>query len=230
MKGEKKYEVLLMDVDGTLLDFDKAEAEAFRELLKKYGFSPEPALVEEYHDINKQCWEAFEEGRMEREQVLTGRFERFFKAHGRDVDGQEAENFYRIHLGKGTYLIDGAIELCQYLKPRYELYVVTNGIADTQRVRLKKSGLLGYFKGIFISEDAGSQKPQKEFFDYCFAHIPHASPEKMLLIGDSLTSDIRGGQNAGIDTCWFNPERRGNEAHIPVDYEIDSLEKLRNIL
>lgn len=230
MKAEKKYEVLLLDADGTLLDFDKAEEESFKEVLKKYGFAPEPALVEEYHRINQACWEALEDGRMERAAVLTGRFERFFGGHGLTVKGQEAEDFYRALLGRSFYLIDGALELCGYLKERYDLYIVTNGVADTQRIRLRESGLEPYFKDIFISEDAGSQKPQKAFFDYCFARIPDADPEKMLLIGDSLTSDMRGGAAAGVDTCWYNPGKKDNEKGIPVTYEIHGLEELKGLL
>ena len=230
MKTNKRYEVLLLDADGTLLDFDRAEAESFKAVLKKYGFPQTETLAEEYHKINKECWEAFEEGKIDRETVLTSRFERFFKGHGLTVDGREAENYYRSFLGRGFYLIDGALEICSYLKKRYALYIVTNGVADTQHIRLRESGLEPYFKDVFISEEAGSQKPKKEFFDYCFARIPGAEPEKMLLIGDSLTSDMRGGVNAGVDTCWYNPSRRKNDKGVCVTYEIQDLIQLEELL
>lgn len=227
---KKRYEVLLMDVDGTLLDFDKAEREGFKQVLEHYDFTPEEALIEEYHLINKECWEALEEGKISRDEVLTSRFEKFFSRHNCAVNGQEAENLYRLYLEKGFYLIDGAVSILEYLKDRYRLYVVTNGVAETQRLRLEGASLNSYFKDVFISEDAGSQKPKKEFFDYCFARIPEADPAKMLIIGDSLTSDIRGGINAGVDTCWFNPKGIENKRGIMPGYEIKSLSELKEML
>lgn len=226
----KTYEVLLMDVDGTLLDFDRAEEEAFHKLLLHFGFSPNRELVREYHKINQECWEAFEDGRMGRDEVLTSRFERFFKIHGKKVDGREAEEHYRIWLSQGFFLIEGAIEILRYLEKRYILYVVTNGVASTQHIRMQESGLRAYFKDVFISEEVGSQKPQKEFFEYCFSQIPRANPDTMLLIGDSLTSDIRGGKNASVDTCWYNPHRKEQEKGIVPTYEIQDLAELKKLL
>lgn len=226
----KRYEILLLDVDGTLLDFDRAEAESFKKVLEAYGFSPEDRYVEEYHRINKECWEALEEGRMERARVLTARFERFFGNHGVTVRGEEAEAVYRRFLDEGAYLLPHALEVLDYLKDRYELYIVTNGTARTQHLRLAASGLQPYFKDIFISEETGSQKPQKEFFDRCFARIPGADPARMLIIGDSLSSDIQGGVNAGIDTCWLNPHGEENCRSLPLTWEITQLEELKTIL
>lgn len=226
----RRYEILLMDADGTLLDFDRAEREAFLQLLVRYGLPPEEALVEEYHQINKECWEALENGEISREEVLTGRFKRFFSLHDCPVDVREAEEFYRVRLGQGFFLLDGAIEILTYLKKRYELYIVTNGVAETQHLRLRESGLEPFFRDIFISEEVGSQKPQKEFFDACLRRIPYGDPEKMLIIGDSLTSDIRGGINAGIDTCWYNPRREVNSKGIRPLYEIEDLAQLRTLL
>lgn len=227
---KKHYEALLMDADGTLLDFDKTEEESFLKVLLRYGLPPLKSLTEEYHRINKECWEAYEDGSMERNDVLTFRFERFFAGHAITVKGTEVEEFYRQYLEKGIHLIPGAIEVCEYLKQRYDLYIVTNGVAATQHIRLRDSGLSGYFKEIFISEEAGSQKPQKEFFNYCFARIPNAAPEKMLVIGDSLSSDMMGGVNAGVDTCWYNASRGENKKNIPIDYEIQELSELMRLL
>lgn len=222
--------MLLMDADGTLLDFDRSEEESFLMVLKKYGLPLDKSLTEEYHRINKECWEAFEEGGMARRDVLTLRFERFFAGHGIKVDGQEAEDFYRSYLERGIDLIPHALEVCEYLKARYDLYIVTNGIAKTQYLRLKASGLSDYFKDIFISEETGSQKPRKEFFEYCFQKIPEADPKKMLLIGDSLTSDMQGGVNAGVDICWYNPSCAENKNKIPINYEIRDLKELMGLL
>lgn len=226
----RQYRVILFDADNTLLDFNRSEAEAFLQLLEHYGFAPDPSYVKEYHQINAQCWEAFEEGRMEKSEVLTTRFERFFKNHNRQEDGKEAEEYYRIHLEKGSHVIAGTFPVLDYLKERYSLYIVTNGVARTQHIRLRDSGLAPYFKKVFISEEAGSQKPQKEFFDYVFTHLPDAKPEDMLLVGDSLTSDMKGGVNAGIDTCWYNPSGAENKKNLPITMEIRSLEELKGIL
>lgn len=226
----KQYEVLLLDVDGTLLDFDKAEREGFGHVLKHYGFTPRETFFEEYHLINKECWEGLEDGALSKDEVLTLRFEKFFGRHNLRISGQEAEELYRSYLAKGFYLIDGAVDILEYLKDKYRLYVVTNGIADTQRLRLAGAGLNSYFEDIFISEDAGSQKPAKEFFDYCFAKIPKVDPTRMLIIGDSLTSDIRGGINSGVDTCWYNPSGEENKRGIQPSYEIKSLGALKDFL
>lgn len=226
----KQYQVILFDADNTLLDFNRAEAEAFEKVLERYGLEPGPEYVREYHQINIECWEAYEEGRMERADVLTKRFERFFDRHGMRVAGEEAEEFYRVFLEKGSHVIEGTFPVLDYLKERYELYIVTNGVAKTQHIRLKDSGLAPYFKDVFISEEAGSQKPQKEFFDYVFARIPQVRPEQMLLVGDSLTSDMQGGVNAGIDTCWYNPSGQENKRSVPVSMEIRRLEELKTFL
>ncbi len=146
------------------------------------------------------------------------------------MDGREAEELYRRQLDASAFLIDGALELCAYLKDRYDLYVVTNGTSSTQYKRLAASGLDGFMKDIFVSEDAGSQKPQKEYFDYCFSRIPDANPRRMLLIGDSPASDIKGGMAAGTYTCWYNPDGQTLPEGIRADYEVGSLKELMNLL
>lgn len=137
---------------------------------------------------------------------------------------------YREYLNEGAFLIDGARELLEGLKGQYELYIITNGVAATQYHRLGKSGLDRYFKDIFISEEAASQKPQPEYFEYCFKKMGRRDVENMLVIGDSLTSDIKGGNNVGIDTLWFNPHRQENTKGVHVEYEADSLEKIGKML
>lgn len=235
--GKFRYTTLLFDVDNTLLNFDASEEEAFKSLLLHFGMEPSDRLLQEYHQINRSCWELFEEGKMEKEEVLLRRFELFFSRHNCQADEKEAEAFYRERLGDSAILIPGALELCRDLSREYALYVVTNGVADTQYRRLKSSGLDQYFKGIFVSEEAGSPKPQREFFDYCFeqmrllgAERPEERKREMLLIGDSLTSDMRGGENTGIDTCWYNPRGLSNDRGISVTMEISTYEELREIL
>lgn len=231
MKREgKRFDIILLDVDGTLLDFKMAETLGMKTVLKTYGFEPDAERLKLYHDINEGMWAAFERGEITKDRLLWERFKIFFSRLGRDIDGHEAEKLYRQQLDQSAFLIDGALETCAYLRERYDLYVVTNGTSSTQYKRLKASGLKEYMNGIFVSEDAGSQKPQKEYFDYCFARIPNACPERMMLVGDSLQSDIKGGLTAGTCTCWYNPKGLPASAGIIPDYEIRRLSELKEIL
>lgn len=226
----KKYEILLFDADGTLLDFDRAEEEGIEGLLKHFGVPVTEENKEKYHLLNKSYWEKLERGEITRDQVLSLRFEEFFGSFGIKVDGMEVDRLYRTILDNGAFLIHGAIELLEALKERYLLYIITNGVASTQYKRLKMSGLDRYFKDIFISEEAGSQKPQMEFFEYCFSKMGRRDVENMLVIGDSLTSDIRGGNNAGIDTLWINLHGQENTKKVRVDYEASSLAEVGRLL
>lgn len=227
---ERSYDVILLDVDGTLLDFEQAEKQGMAVVLRCYGFEPTSERLALYHQINDDAWAAFERGEVTKERLVVERFVRYFGILGKAVDGQEVEACYRAQLDASAILIDGSLELCEYLRQRYDLYVVTNGTSSTQYKRLAASGLDSYMKGIFVSEDAGSQKPQKEYFDYCFSRIPEAKPERMLLIGDSLYSDILGGNNAGCHTCWYNPKGQPVRDRIHADYEIQALAQLKEIL
>ncbi len=225
----KKYEVLLFDVDGTLLDFDKAEEIGIEKLMIHYNVPATEENKHKYHLINKKYWEMLERGELTRDQVLAQRFEEFFGDFGVSVDGAKVDDMYRMHLNQSAELIDGAIELLEYLKGKYPLYVVSNGVAETQYHRLAKSGLDKFFDGIFISEEAGSQKPQMGFFEYCFEKMGRRDVENMLIIGDSLTSDMRGGNNAGIDTMWFNPKQEENHTEVRLDYVISALEEIKTM-
>lgn len=226
----KHYEVLLLDVDGTLLDFDKAEEEGIEGLLNHYHVPVTEKNKEHYHVLNKKYWEALERGEITRDQVLSLRFEEFFGSFGIQVNGAETDKLYRTYLNASAVLIGGAIELLESLKEKYQLYIVTNGVAATQYNRLAKSGLDRYFKGIFISEEANAQKPQPEFFEYCFEKMGRRDVENMLIIGDSLTSDMRGGNNVGIDTMWYNPHNAENHTNVHLDYVVTTLETIGEIL
>lgn len=227
---DPRFDVILLDVDGTLLDFKMSEIQGMKVVLGEYGFEPTQERLELYHEINEGFWAAFERGEVTKDQLVWQRFHTFFHRLGRDVDGREVETLYRRQLDRSAILIEGALDICSYLKERYDLYVVTNGTSSTQYKRLAASGLDCYMKDIFVSEDAGSQKPRKEYFDYCFSRIPDARPERMLLVGDSPASDIRGGMDAGTGTCWYNPEGLPPVPDIRADYEIRSLGELKTFL
>lgn len=226
----KKYDILLFDVDGTLLDFDRAEEEGIEGLLNHYQVPVTQENKEKYHVLNKKYWEMLERGEITRDRLLGQRFEEFFGTFGIQVDGDATDSLYRRYLNNSAVLIDGAMELLRSLKESHKLYIITNGVAATQYNRLAKSGLDSYFDGIFISEEAGSQKPQKEFFEYCFEKMGRRDVENMLVIGDSLTSDIRGGNNAGIDTLWYNPHGLENTAGVHVDYAAETLEAIGKMI
>ena len=226
----KEYKVILLDVDGTLLDFNQSERLGISKVLNHYGIPVTEELLRLYHQINDGFWQAFNRGEIGKEELCRRRFAEFFGRLGINVQGDEAEEIYRKFLDESALLLPGALETCQYLSERYACYVVTNGTAQTQYRRLAISGLDRYMKGIFVSEDAGSQKPQKAYFQYCFSRIPESGPQGMLLVGDSLYSDILGGIQAGIDTCWVNPEGLTAPEEIQADYTIREISELRNIL
>ncbi|EJR44703.1 noncanonical pyrimidine nucleotidase, YjjG family [Bacillus thuringiensis serovar thailandensis] len=226
----KKYKTLLFDVDDTLLDFQKAEKSALRMLFEEKGMSLTSEIEAQYKKINKSLWTAFEEGEINRDEVVNTRFSILFKEYGEEVDGILFENNYRSYLEEGNQLMEGALQFINQIQSEYDLYIVTNGISKTQDKRLRNAGLHALFQDIFVSEDAGYQKPMKEYFDYVFERIPNFVPEEGLIIGDSLSADMKGGYVAGIDTCWFNPERKLNDSGIIPTYEVHNFEELYALL
>ncbi|MCR8842279.1 YjjG family noncanonical pyrimidine nucleotidase [Paenibacillus sp. SC116] len=226
----KTYKTLLFDVDDTLLDFGAAERLALRLLFEDENVALTAEIEAYYKEMNQRLWRAFEEGTLNREEVVNTRFALLFKAYGIEVDGALLEQKYRSFLEEGHQLIDGAYELIRHLHDKYDLYIVTNGVSTTQYRRLTDSALLPYFKSVYVSEDTGFQKPMKEYFDYVFERIPHFAADQALIIGDSLSADIKGGQLAGIDTCWFNPEMKSNASNIAPTYHIKQLDELYHIL
>ena len=199
----KTYEIILFDTDATLLDFDKAEEYGIEALFRRFDVPVTEENKEKYRAISQRCWQRLEQGELTRAETLRLRFEDFFGSFGISVDGDEVNSLFQDALAESHDLIEGAEEILTYLKEKYKLYVITNGVATTQNRRLGDSGLKKYFDGIFISEEAGAQKPQEEFFEYCFRHMGRRDVENMLVVGDSLTSDIRGANRSGIDACWY---------------------------
>lgn len=221
---------VFLDLDDTLLDFGAAEHEALQKTLREEGIEPTSEVISRYRAINRRYWEALERGEVTREQLFVGRFREFFGALGVKNAPEACNRRYLSNLALGHRLIDGAKALLDYLFPKYELYLASNGVAATQYARLKSAELTKYFRQIFISETTGFHKPEAGYFNYCFAHIDGFDPAKAIIVGDSLTSDILGGKNAGIATCWFNPAKKPAREDIRPDFEIHTLEELRSIL
>lgn len=226
----KKYEIILFDVDGTLLDFNAAQENALKMAFQNHNYELNDSVKAIYDEINHSLWNQYEQGNISKEEVIYSRFVKLFDRLSLEGDGVAFEDEYQDLLGQGHELIDGAIEILDILSKTHELYIVTNGVTRTQRSRLKASGIDQYMKDVFISEETGFQKPMKEYFDYCFERIPNISNKKTLIVGDSLSSDILGGNNVGIDTCWFNPFHLKCDMNVKINYEIKELSELLKIV
>lgn len=226
-----KYKYLLFDADDTLLDFKAAEKNAFFKLLEAKGIEPDPFLHQRYSAINQSVWERFEKALIKKEDIGYTRYFEFINETGVNGKASDFDNTYHYLLGLEGGIFKGADKVCAGLKSQaYSVNIVTNGFADTQNSRLSRSGLLPYIDNLFVSEDLGVQKPDVEFFKKVFEHIGCFDKTKYLIIGDSLTSDILGGQNAGIDTCWFNSRNKENKTNIKPTYYIESLNQIFDII
>ena len=223
-----KFEFLLIDLDDTILDFHKAEYIALGKTLESFGLAPSEQVRARYSLINKAHWERLERKELTREPVLVGRFGVLFSEYGITVDPRECARRYEQNLSVGHYFLPGAREALESLSRKYKLYMVSNGTARVQIGRLESADISHFFREIFISQQVGVNKPDKEFFTRSFAKIPDFDPKKAIIVGDSLTSDIQGGINAGIATCWVNPGHKPQT--IPADYEIESLAQLEALL
>jgi len=226
------YKYLLWDIDGTLLNFEAAERQAMKALFVKHGLSEcSDEMISDYSKINKRYWQALERGEMTKKQILVGRFEEYFESIGVDTSIAEAFNAdYQVTLGDFVVFEDDAIKVLDAVKDKFRLCAVTNGTKVAQEKKLKTSGLNAYFDAVYISEDIGIEKPNAGFFDIVFEKENISDLSEVLIIGDSLTSDILGGNNAGIDTCWYNPGCDVNTKNVNVKYEIQKLEELLKIL
>ncbi len=226
---------ILWDVDGTLLDFHAAEAAAVRSLFREFGFGEcTDAMLSRYSVINDSFWKRLERGVITRAEVLTGRYRQFFSEFGIDPGHAPAFNEkYQLRLGDTIVFRDNSYEIIKQLRGRVKQYVVSNGTVIAQEKKLRLSGLGELMDGVFLSEEVGVEKPNKAFFDKVFERMSAADavrPEEVLIVGDSLTSDIRGGINAGIRTCWYDPKGQEVPEGYRIDYVIRDLNEIWGIL
>lgn len=233
------YRLLIFDADGTLFDYDRGEAYALSSAFREHELPfNEETMVPLYRRINKNIWRAFEAGDIVQSEISSRRFGEFFRELGVRCDILAFSASYLGHLGEADFLIDGAAEVATKLAGSYSMAIVTNGLSRVQRGRFGKSPITRHFDPIVISDEVGVQKPNPEIFDSIFDAYPNVARQEILMIGDSLTSDIAGGVAAGIDTCWLNPRGHtqggnGTEGRrfLPdPTYEIISLEDLLRIL
>lgn len=224
---------LLWDIDATLLNFKKAEYFAMREGFREFNIAIDESEIKNYNLINDKYWKRLEKGEITRETVLHGRFREFFDGLNIEYNDKliyDFNKFYQVALGNNIFFNDNAKETLKALEKTYKQYAITNGSIVAQKGKLKKSGLDKIFDGVFISEEMGIDKPNKEFFDIVFENIGSTDTREYLLVGDSLTSDILGANNAGIKNIWYNPEKKEKNLDVIVNFTIYDLREVVEIL
>lgn len=226
------YTWILFDADNTLFDYDRAEATALERTLVQFGCGFEDAYLDAYRRINEQIWRDYEEGKITQARLKTQRFVSLFEAVGLNTppDAAVFSDHYLLNLGDCVYLVDGAEAVLWALRGKIHLALITNGLTAVQRSRLAQSSIGHVFEAVTISEEVGAAKPDPAIFDIAFTRMGRPRKENVLLVGDSLTSDIRGGNVYGMDTCWFNPARKPRPADVNICYEIDALAAVLEIV
>ena len=225
---EKTYKILFFDLDDTLLDYTGDEKKCIEKVFEIHGMTISDDVFELYYSIDD--WQLFTMGNITAKTVITDHFRRMLKMLevSSDEISDMCDEFYEAMYSSFT-LKDGVLELLNYLKDKnYKLYITSNGFSEIQRNRIEKSGIGKYFDNVYISEEIDLRKPGKAFFNYVFNRVPESKLKNVLIIGDAPTSDILGGINSGIDTCWLN--NKNGKCKYKFTYEIDNLKELMNIL
>ncbi len=227
----KKYKLILFDLDGTLFDYNKAEEYALKKSFEHFDIDCNfNFCLEEYKKINKSVWNEFEKGKTGLEELRVKRFEILFDVSNIKQNIEEFSKKYLYFISRTSFVTEGAEDIISYLRPDYKLALATNGIYRVQYERLKRSSLSSYFDVFVVSEEIGFAKPAPDFFNCVFKKVRHSDKSTALIVGDSLSSDIKGGLDFGIDTCWFNPGKVAKEVNISPTYEIEKLTQIRDIV
>lgn len=227
-----KIKVILWDIDATILDFLAAEKAAIRKCFSFFGLGEcTDEMLSVYSKINKEYWKRLERGEIAKCEVLEGRFRDFFEKYGLDISVAPQFNAeYQVRLGDTICFNKNGLEVVKACKGKIPQYAVTNGTRVAQERKLNNSGLIDLLDGVFISDIIGFEKPSIGFFEEVFRNIGEYDKSEILIVGDSLTSDIQGGVNAGIITCWYNPEKKENDLQLKIDYEISDLGQVMDIV
>ena len=226
----QKYDYLLFDADNTLFDFHASEAWALEQAIIGLGIHFIPTHVEIYREVNHLCWRQYEDGILPKKDLRGKRFEWFFEKLGLKPDIDRVATDYLSFLSQSCILIPGAEDLLQEVSKNHALVLVTNGLKEVQRPRLRQSSIEHYFETIVVSDEIGHAKPDAAFFDYTFDKINHPDKSKVLMIGDNINADIRGGLQYGLDSCWYNPNQKKTEKGIEPTYVISEIGKLLDLL
>ena len=236
------YKLVLIDLDDTLFDYPKTEKEAFRNTFEELGFFVESELgnakkeeiyekiKDRYKDVNLQLWKDLEKGAVDKDRLMVVRFEKIIEEFDLKYDPYEMSELYLKKLGEGIFPFEATEKLCEYLHSKYKVGIVTNGIKEVQHSRIENSTIVKYIDKIIISDEVGVNKPDKRIFEYAMNYFEIMDKSEVIMIGDSLGADIKGGQNAGIDTCWVNLRKNVNDIGIVPKYEVRKLEELFEIL
>lgn len=225
------YKLVLIDADNTLFDYNKAEAYALENSLKDFGFNRDfNQIRQDYNVINKKLWLLLEKGGITKDELSEKRFKQLFEKYDLDIPPKDFSQKYLAYLGQSNFLMKDAQELIQYLYENYQVIIVTNGIKDVQYSRLEKSTIKDYNHGVVVSEDIGISKPDPAFFEHALKLANHKDKNDVIIIGDSLSSDIKGGINFGIDTCWFNFDKSDSDDGLNPTYTIYQLKEIYDIL
>ena len=224
------YSIALFDADNTLLDFSRAERNSISLCLASRGLPHDQDTITRYSAINDSHWKRLERGETTRDRLKVERFADLFGTLDYDGDPVSMARDYESNLGRQTHLLDGALPMIQSLYGKCRLFIVTNGLATVQKSRFGGCALAPYFEQCFISEEMGCAKPEKRFFDLVAASIPQFNSAEAIVIGDSLSSDILGGINAGLDTCWFNPREKVAPPDIKITHIVHSLSEIEAII
>lgn len=227
-KKVQTIKYVFIDLDDTIFDFSNDERNALSKTLRHLGVEPNDEILSRYSEINLSRWKLMELGKITRDEVKVSRYRILFDEFSIDASPQEATAFYEAQLAQEYSFVDGALQLLDTLYGKYSLNIVSNGATEVQDNRIDSAGIRKYFDNIFISQAVGADKPSSEFFDYCFSSIDNINKKNCVIVGDSISSDIRGGINAGIKTIWFN--RRGEVSDVKPDYTIESLSQLPQLL
>jgi YjjG family noncanonical pyrimidine nucleotidase len=230
MENAMKYKTILFDADGTLFDFLHSEASAIRKTMTTFNIEPDDEKVNTYSVINDGLWKMLERGEIEKKVLLYRRFELFCEHYGFECDAKEMARTYMNELSENAYLYEGAEDLCKSLSSQFDLYIVTNGVEFIQKRRFAKSGLAPYFKGVFISGVIGYEKPAVEYFETVAKEIPSFDKSRAIIVGDSLSSDIKGGIAYGIDTLWYNPQSKPLPSEMQITSVVHSFNEIYSFL
>lgn len=226
-----KYKIIIFDADDTLFDFKKSEREAFKNTMEEFNLEyDENYHFKVYKEINNTLWKDFELGIIPQEKINEVRFKIFSDALNIKFNTDKFADSYIKNLGNASFLYEESTELIKYLYKDYILFIVTNGLKDVQNNRIKKSSIAKYFKNIIVSDEVKVAKPNPKIFEYALNDTTNTYSDEILVVGDSLSSDIQGGINLKADTCWYNPNKIENKTTINPTYEISNLMDLKDIL